>query len=77
MLCRCSLHLCPILACASCKFRGSLEDRGRFLCLRPIHFLSPLSLQLGDTAVLELISAVSGFRRGNTLYKLSSFSQGH
>lgn len=38
MLCLCSLHLCPILACASCKFRGSLEDRGLFLCLRPIFY---------------------------------------
>lgn len=51
MFCLCSLHLCPILACASCWFRGSLEDRGRFLCFRPIFYRHRVPSQLGDTAV--------------------------
>lgn len=51
MFCLCSLHLCPILACASCRFRGSLEDRGHFLCFRPIFYRHRVPSQLGDTAV--------------------------
>lgn len=46
-----AVYICVQSSPASCRFRGSLEDRGRFLCFRPIFYRHRVPSQLGDTEV--------------------------